>query len=301
MPAKWFICPDGQRQEIDACLSCRGCRMPQRCATRAYLRAVSTDRVKAAAERLVRHSSAGDGPRYLYLKHIHPYAVNPDERAFALHGTAVHGKLALDDFTENILGEEALSDDLMRGTADFLEESEHVPGSYELSDYKTWGSFKVCKVLGMIERTEHVLDADGAPVVYKSGEKKGQEKTRKVWLLEPETADIKALAYQENRYRIFFEKIGFPVHRMYAFAIVRDGATYIAQNRGIDRRTYCINVPRLEDAAVLDYYATLRAEVQEGLGTGWVRRCNDWESWGGRRCDGYCEVADECRTMKAHC
>ena len=52
---------------------------------------------------------------------------------------------------------------------------------------------------------------------------------------------------------------------------------------------------------VLDYGRDREGdeEVDEAFKTGWIRRCNDWESWNGRRCKGYCEVAAACTEMDA--
>ena len=80
-------------------------------------------------------------------------------------------------------------------------------------------------------------------------------------------------------------------------AIVRDGGTYIAESRGIGNNIYMIPVRRLPNDYVLGFYAELRHEVEEAFATGYVRRCNEIESWGGNRCERYCEVADACAKM----
>ena len=46
---------------------------------------------------------------------------------------------------------------------------------------------------------------------------------------------VREVELQLNRYRIFFEEQGFPVSRIQIQAIPRDGGTYIAKNRGIDK------------------------------------------------------------------
>lgn len=44
MPLRWFQCPDNNRIEIADCLKEGGCRMGERCATRSYLKFISSER-----------------------------------------------------------------------------------------------------------------------------------------------------------------------------------------------------------------------------------------------------------------
>lgn len=293
MPAKWFICPDGKQIEISKCLENRGCRMYMRCATRPYLRLIGYDREWKG----VSPSAAGTGPRCLYLKAVTDYAIDPNNRAFAAHGTGVHGKLSIHKFTYNVLSEEKLSSKEMEGIADILEEDEWKVGYYILSDYKTWGSFKVAKAQGIIKRDVKVCDENGKPIRYKSGKRKGQIKTRKEIVLSPDKADIQETALQINRYRIFFEKAGFPISRMQVQMLIRDGGTQAAFSRGVNKNLGLIDIPRIPDDQVLDFYDILQKEVDEAFRLGWVRLCNDWESWDGRRCKGFCEVSEACKQM----
>lgn len=293
MPAKWFKCPDGEQIEIADCLKSGGCRMGQRCSTLPYLRMIGYDR----EWRGVSPSSAGNGPRLMYLKQVVDYAIDPNDRAFAALGTAVHGKLSLQAYTFNVLSEESLNDDQMRGISDVLEADEIQEGWFILSDYKTWGSFKVAKAKGIYQVDAPVLDDNGNQVVYKTGEKKGQPKTRKETRIDPGKADLISEEYQLNRYRIFFERLGFKVSRLQIQAIPRDGGTYIAQGRGIDKNIYIIPVKRLDDEKVLGFYDNLKAEVDQAFKDGFARKCNAWECWDGRRCSGFCEVAEACKKM----
>ena len=108
---------------------------------------------------------------------------------------------------------------------------------------------------------------------------------------------MKEVELQLNRYRIFFEEKGFPISRIQIQAIPRDGGTYIAQNRGIDKNLYMIPVKRLHNKDVLDFYNKLSNEVKEAFRTDYARLCNNWESWDRRRCEKYCEVKDACVQM----
>ena len=120
MPAKFFRCPDSNIIEISDCLRIGGCRMGQRCATIPFLELISYDRKWEG----VTPSAAGNGPRYLYLKATTDYVIDPNSRVFAVLGTSVHGKLSIYKYTRDVLSEEKLSDDKMKGIADCLEYDE---------------------------------------------------------------------------------------------------------------------------------------------------------------------------------
>lgn len=294
MPAKWFACPDYGTIEIERCLKTGGCRMEERCATLPYLRAIAFDRKWKG----VSPSSAGNGPRLLYLKAVMNYTINPQDRVWALLGTGTHDKLALEKYTGNVLAEEKLSDEQMGGIADALEEDENAPGCYILSDYKTWGSYKVATAIGKYQEEVNEEDEDGNPILLKSGKNKGKPKTKKVTMIDPKKADLGNEELQLNRYRIFYEQAGFPISRMQIQAIPRDGNTFIAKSRGIDKNIYIIPIERLPDQEVLYFYENLQAEVDDAFRTDWTRICSDHESWEKRRCENYCEVAEFCAEME---
>lgn len=299
MPGKWFRCPDGQQIEIEQCLKEKGCRMGQRCATRPFLRLAGFDRKWTG----VSPSSAGNGPRVLYLKAMCEYVIDPNDRVWAALGTSTHDKLAMHKYASNVLTETPLSDNEMKGIADVLEEDEEKQGYFILSDYKTWGSFKVAKAMGLTSETvEETVMEDGKPVILKSGPNKGKPKTKqnKVVKYDPTKVDLRSEELQLNRYRIFFESYRFPVSRLQIQVVSRDGGTYIAQNRGIDRNLYIIPIKRLLNADVLNFYRVLAEEVKQAFATGYARKCDEWESWERRRCEGgFCEVVEQCKEMSA--
>ena len=268
--------------------------MPQRCATIPFLTLIGYDRKWEG----VSPSSAGNGPRMLYLKATTDYIVDPNSRVFAVLGTGAHGKLSIHSYTKDALSEEKLSDDRMKGIADCLETDESDERYYVLSDYKTSGSYKVCVWLGIVSETveETLLNEKGKPILLKSGKNKGQPKTRqnKIITQDPIKADMREVELQTNRYRLLFEKQGFPISRLQIQAIPRDGGTYIAKNRGIDKNLYMIPVKRLSNKFVLEFYKILSDQVNAAFKTGYIRQCNSWESWEGRRCTDWCEVRSEC-------
>jgi len=296
VPARWFICPDGHEIEIQECLKNGGCRLKNRCATRPYLRLIGFDREWKG----VSPSSAGNGPRLLYLKATEDYSIDPNDRVWAAFGTSTHDKLGMFKYTHNVLSEERLSDEDMRGIPDVLEEDEDRKGFYILTDYKTWGSFKVTKALGMktVKETIELKDDDGEPLLLKSGPNKGKPKTKQESKIIQGEPDLISEELQINRYRIFFEGYGFPISRMQIQVVSRDGGTYIAKNRGIDKNLYVIPVRFIDDSKVLTFYQILQTEIDKAFETGTARLCDKWESWEGRRCDGYCEVSEYCKQME---
>ena len=81
--------------------------MSKRCATLSLLTLVGHDRKWEG----VSPSSAGNGPRLLYLKATVDYVVEPKKRIYAILGTAIHEMLAKGKYTKDVLAEEALSDE----------------------------------------------------------------------------------------------------------------------------------------------------------------------------------------------
>jgi len=298
MPADRFFCPDGQAIEIEVCLKPKGCRMQSRCATLPYLRLVGFDRTF----RGVSPSSAGNGARQIWLKATTDYVVNPADRVWVSIGTGTHGKLSFYKYIDNVFSEEALSDEIMQGIPDVLEQDEENEGSYILYDYKVWGSFKIAKAIGLaITKTDKpVLDAEGTPVLLKSGNNKGKPKTvqEKTITIDPANADLGSEELQLNRYRIFFESKGFPISKMLVQAISRDGGTYVAEGRGIDKKLYLVPIKRLPDDEVLAYYQELSDQVKLAFTTGFAPKCSIKETWGGRRCTvNFCEVLEACMAL----
>jgi hypothetical protein len=286
MPAKWFECQDKTEYEISACLD--KCRMESRCATLPFLRLIAFDR----KYRGITPSMAGNDARLLYLKATVDYTIVPDSRVFAVLGVSAHHELSLYDF--NVFSEEPLSDEQMAGIPDLLE---YENGEYTLTDHKTWGSFRVMRALGYHQEDEIVMDDSGDPIRYKSGKRKGEIKTHKVTKQDPDRADLLAETYQVNKYRMFFNKQRFIPSKLQLSVYVRDGGTAIAYARGINKNLYLIPIPFMPDASVNSYYANLRDKVAHTFATDYAPKCGAWESWDGKRCDGWCEVKEACERM----
>jgi hypothetical protein len=297
MPLKWFKCPgDGGLIEVEKCLSVRGCRLGQRCATMPYLRNAAKDRPWKA----VTPSQAFNGPRYIYLRQVCDYAEDPHDKAFAILGTGSHDKLSVHWLIKGFVAEQKFSDDIIKGIPDIVEPDENMLGYYILYDYKTSGSYKVAMALGLEKTEVESFDEDGYPILYKTGAKKGQPKTKQVWTENREkgVAEIEDWTFQMNRYRILVEKANYPISKMIVQCIPRDGNTFVAKNRGVDKNVILVEVPRLDDDYVLNHYQKLQDEITAAFQTHNPRICNKKESWNGRKCNGYCSVAKQCAEME---
>jgi uncharacterized protein YukJ len=261
-----------------------------------YLRNACKDRKWKA----VTPSQAFNGPRFIYLKEMVEYAEDPHDKAFAILGTGSHDKLSVHRLVRGFVSEQGFDDGLIKGIPDILEPDESNVGFYILYDYKTSGSFKVALALGLTQVQVPIIDDYGHPVLLKTGKNKGMPKTKQGWKVDLEKGlkDILDWSYQMNRYRILVESEGFPISRMVVQCIPRDGNTYIAKNRGVDKNVILVDIPRLDDQMILDHYANLQAEINEAFATGRARICNSKESWDGRKCKGYCPVHKECKRME---
>jgi hypothetical protein len=273
---KYFQCPNGEKTEIDACL--KQCTQCERCLSLPTLRMISTQRTwtgKPSTTQLLK------GTREAYLEIIHnDLVMAPQERAFMLLGSKVHGNL--EQYTPSELSEERLEDENTTGAFDLYDAENQT-----LYDYKTWGSYKVMKALGI-----EMVDVPTGEY-YKTGDKKGQEKTRK----EPRQCkpDMEETELQMNDYRIKLESAGFQVKRMFVEAIVRDGGTFSATSRGIDKNIYLIPITRMDDEFVKLYFTNKSKDLLTALDTKTMPPpCTDKECWEGRKCKDYCSASQYC-------
>jgi len=285
MPRVGFICPGGGHVLFAECLA--SCRMGRRCLTKSTLTALSRTRPwtgKPSTTQLIAPT------RMEYLKIINDYCVAPPNMAFALLGSRVHLGLADADSDVSLL-EERFEEEDITGIADCFE-VEADEGI--LTDYKTWGSWRVARALGIVEKV--VPDPTGA-VYQRSGKGyvKGAPKMVKVYTIDPAQADNREAELQLNRYRLFFEDRGFPVNRMQIEVIVRDGNTWVARNRGITEPIYFIPVKRWDDTRVRAYFTAKALALKSYLDKKELPPpCTPDECWSGRRCRDYCPVLNFC-------
>ena len=285
---KFFVCSYG-RIPVEDCL--RKCPGGDRCLSLPTLIQISWQRPwegKPSITQLL------NGTRMAYLEIIKDYAVKPDDMAFALLGTRHHFRL--DKIAKKIdaLSEEKLEDEETKGTLDLLVPDETTDEEkYLLYDYKTSGSFKVAKALGLT-----AIKVPSPTEVYeKSGSwgKAGTPKMLTIWDQNPAHVDMWDWELQLNAYRLKVEKIGFSISKMFIQVTARDGGTFIAENRGVMKNIYLIPVKRLDDEKVGAYFVTKASNLLNALNRKELPPpCNDQENWEGNRCKSYCNVWEWC-------
>ena len=282
-----FICPDGRQVCFEECFA--GCVMGERCLTKSTLAHLSRVRPWTGTPST---TQLINGTRLEYLKIVADYYVAPPRMAFALLGTKVHLGLA-DADTDVSLLEEQLDENAVSGRPDNYELEPGAEGG-TLTDYKTWGSYKVARALGIV--SEKVRDPTGA--VYKrsgNGFKAGDPKTVTRFRRDPSTVDLREVELQLNHYRLMYEAAGFPVTTLQVEAIVRDGNTITATGRGVDREIYVIPVRILPNDEVHRFFDAKAKALKHAVETGTMPEpCAQDERWNGRRCAGYCDVWESC-------
>jgi hypothetical protein len=298
MPRTHYICPDGVEILMTECLE--KCRLGGRCASRPTLMLMARQRTPA---KKLSATEALNGTRLTYLKRTQDYAESPMNLAFALLGTFHHLSHGGIDPIEGFV-EVRLDDDEGGGTPDFYDAHEKA-----LWDYKTTGAYKINKALGKkkFERDEPTGE------IYKTGEKKGQPKTKKIveWGLgEPDMFDWQM---QLSRYANLYRRHGFEVDKAYIQATVRDFTAQTERQYGLDRQIYIIPVPLFQDDAVELYYHAANAAIEHALAMKELPPpCSPRERWldegdpedrttPGRRCAKYCPVWSFCELgINAH-
>jgi len=307
---EWFKCPDGEITPVKECLTkcrmvedCPGCggigdilcttcngtgKIAKRCETLPYLHLAASEREwtgEASTTQLL------NGTMHTFLKITQPYVVDPDDMAFAIHGTRSHTQLESKAKELGLTAELSTTND-GRNIIDLIE---YEDGILTLTDTKTWGSFRVAKVLGIVEAGKK---PDPSGEVYKrSGAwgKAGSVKMVTVFQAMPQHADNYEAELQLNRYRLMLEETGIHVDRMRVHVIVRDGGLAVARSRGIERNTYLVPVMRMDNGEVKGYFDYNADCLQEALAQGeWHEPCDNRECWDGVRCRDYCEVAMYC-------
>lgn len=258
MPAKYFECPDGIRREISVCLE-QCPRKEGRCMSLPYLYEISYNRpfTKPSVTQCLNPT------RIEYLKLTKDYAIKPIERAFALLGTKVHRRLEIvAEKIDNVIAEHKVQDADTIGTLDLLEPDELYDGYWKLVDRKTWGSFKVAKIIG----------------VKKNGD-----------------SDIEEVKLQLNGYRIKVEPLGFPIKRLFVEVFIRDGGTFSARNNGIEDKVMLIPISIMPDDDVSKYFQTKSQALIKALEENKLPElCSNEESWNYRRCKGFCDAMEFC-------
>lgn len=288
MPAVGFICEDGGKCKFEECF--KECRLKGkinpvtgrpyvpcgRCLTVPTLRTLAKQRKwsgKPSTTQLLK------GTREAYLTITKDYYFKPYSLMFALLGTGTHEKLE-GGMTMGDLGEKRLDDGISTGAFDYWSPED----GGTLYDYKTYGSFVVAKHLGIT--TEKVQTGH-----YKNGKPRYQT----IFKYDG-YRDMFDLAVQMNDYRMKIKKcLGKDTANMVCEAIVKDGNTYMAKQRGILENAYMIPVNKISDHWITKYMTRKANDLTKAIETKTLPPpCRYRETWGGRKCENFCPVAEFC-------
>jgi hypothetical protein len=266
---KSFICPDGQRCGTEDCLTM--CRMNKRCISLPTLQTIALGDRKWDGVSHVTNLLNGTLEEYLKIKH--DYAIKPEGRAYALLGSGHHA--LLEDHTlvsKNWLSEFHLTCSFMQGTADLIIFNDGGK-TFTILDYKTWGSYKVAKVLGIVKASD-----------------------KKSFIVDPAKVDMSHEILQLNAYRYMTELI-YPEYKCKELTIqttVRDGGVMIANSRGITKPIYMIDIPIIPNYEVEAFFKPRAELLLSAVRTGDAVVCTNEERWYGKKCAEYCDVAEFC-------
>ena len=281
MPATKFICPNGEKVNIDECLT--KCKQGRRCMFLPTLRAIAK-----SLDRKIKQPSVTEliaGVRETYLKKVTEYAVDPFSVLYSLQGQAIH--TIHEKNAEGILSEVRLEDGITSGRLDLygnlLDEEEGI-----LGDLKVTNSYKLMKALGIYKVEVETGE------VYKTGLKKGQAKTRKEFRYDG-VREILDWAIQLNYYRRLLEKEGYPVKRMVIQALCRDSNLKTAVERGITEKSYLIEISKISDYWLQKYFSKKATMLKEAMETRELPPiCTPRERWNDRKCLDYCAARENC-------
>ena len=287
MTANQFVCPNHDKILIKQCLA--NCPHHIRCMAKPTLETVA----KSVSDRnLGRKFSVTEliaGTREQYLKKTTNYAINPQDHIFAMHGSAVHS-ICEHSTSSSVLTELRLANDLYTGQIDCYGD---VLGNGKkiLLDYKVTSSYKAMIALGYYK--EELPTGE----VYKTGLKKGQPKTKKVWRYDG-VRKLYEWAIQVNGYRLLLEEHNFKVDDMYIQLYVRDYSVRISSERNITQPMYLLHINKISDTWLYQYFAAKKTRLETAIKSGSVPAyCSSRESWKGRKCAEYCDVYEECKRL----
>jgi hypothetical protein len=189
------------------------------------------------------------------LKVTQDYAIDPMGGTPIMMGVAFHESMNRLAQSLNAKSEVPLRALGIQGTCDLIEED-------TLTDYKTYGSYRVKRLLYDNDNYEPAMQLN----IYRR-------------LLKEQDKDVIITALR-------------------LFCIVRDAGTAAAKNNGIDKEIYTIELPIFRDSLVEDFITQKRDNLLEALRDGKLPpKCTNDECWQGRKCFGYCPVSGFCRAF----
>lgn len=260
MPLVGFICPDGEKVTTEECFS--ACRLRSvlpagRCKALPLLKKVSKSRIWDGKPSTTQLLT---GAREQFLKITQPYFVDPDKKTAAVIGSGVHSLLY--KLTDIETAEETLFNELLQGTYDMYD-----PETQTLYDYKTWGTYKLVKIFKGTndEKADALFDVTLQLHQY-------------MFLLKEKYPDI-------------------PINNLAIQVVSRETNLSYARRHNINIGSPLIIIPMLPKTVVEDYFNLKATMLKTALDTGWAPLCSNRETWNGKKCSQYCEVADICKTL----
>ena len=273
-----FICPDEVPIKIEDCIN--ECRMDRRCVAKPTLIVFSRGRRQWKGK--ISTTQALNGTRLEFLRLKHDYGEAPCDRAFALAGTQHHLRYQKIEIP-GALYEEWMEDEEGTGMFDYYDAE-----TFELYDFKLIGGYKVNRILGKFSEEVPV-----AGEFFKSGPRKGQPRTQKVWAMrDPDNFEYRM---QLSRYGWMLRDAGFRVDYVLLQATVRDWTEQTSKQYGLDRKIYLIEISMFDRDTVVNFYRARRDALLKALETDTMPDvCSPEERWNDRRCQKYCVVWNHC-------
>lgn len=258
MPIAGFICPDNQQVYTHECF--KQCRIAdsfetKRCKALPFLKKISKSRPWTgypSTTQLI------NGTREEFLKIKIDYFINPDKKVTAVIGTNAHYMMY--KVAESPFKEEKLLSEILSGTYDMYD-----PDTQTLYDYKTWGVWKVKKIL------EGTLD---------------------------EMVDsLFEISIQMNQYRILLKEKypELPVNNLSVQILSRESGLKYGKKAW---NCPLLTIPYVEDKYITEYTNIKAERLHMALKTGWAPQCREKEHWGFKKCQEYCDVRENCIAME---
>lgn len=130
--------------------------------------------------------------------------------------------------------------------------------------------------------------------------RKGQPKTKKVTVNGDAATRVSALletSIQLSDYKYKLLSVlpaGYTVRSMAVQTISRDGGLMISALRGLKEKAPLIPINGVSKHWIDRFFRKKRAMLFEALEKDYSPLCRRRERWLGKKCDGYCEVKEEC-------
>lgn len=219
------------------------------------------------------------------------YPVNPQDNIAAIFGTGIHAFLE-SHINDGQIAEQRLTspDGSYTGQFDCYDKENQI-----LYDTKTYGSFKTAHLFGLVKHEEPVLDENGNQKKYKNGRKMVRR-----WFTRDGHRSCFDVAVQLNAYRIMVEALGYPVKEMMVEVITRDSGSGQAIQRGVTEASQLALIYPISDSWVKMFMAAKSKALREAIEKDELPKpCSYRETWGGMKCQRYCNVWMFCELGRA--